>query len=584
MKRCMTGVRAIAALLCQTVLLGSVNALLPAVSVYAEDAASAAYSETDVSFAETRQSIMQVQALAAELYDQNADQFAGRNGGFSWDTEGKKRSWTYYNGIMMDAYLMMDDCLITDVSNFYPSVNSFYDANISDSGSVDTTGNKDNYYRETELDSIPPVRALFDLLKSDTITNDEREKYTQLILHVFNLMANDYPTVEGTDGNFKHKYGSGNSGWSTYPIALDGLYMAQPFFMELANAIDAGLIDGTDAGIVPDNIYADVSARMCWVGEHLYDTETGLYNHGWGTEAGVNGQFWLRAEGWYAAALADVISMLPEQFETERNKLIAIENRLFEGIMQYQDAETGMWYNVIDRDGALKGSKVSNQLESSGSALIAYAMLKAYAGGFADETICKAGLHAFNGIVRTQLDSDGLHNIYISSGVGTTAESYLSKSYQVNEAKGAAPLMMAACFADRATKRYFGPIPEVEGDLNADGALTVSDAVLLQKWLLAVPNTYLPNWKAADFCSDHTLDATDLCIMKNALLNHKQSKLPKVTYGRAMSEDFQTALARCLADTDTTFDFSEYTLDARALSYILDENDEQIGDQRYIRV
>ena len=50
--------------------------------------------------------------------------------------------------------------------------------------------------------------------------------------------------------------------------------------------------------------------------------------------------------------------------------------------------------------------------------------------------------------------------------------------------------MMAACFADRAAERRYGPVPEAEGDLNADGALTVSDVVLLQKWLLAVPNTY----------------------------------------------------------------------------------------------
>ena len=29
-----------------------------------------------------------------------------------------------------------------------------------------------------------------------------------------------------------------NASWFTYQIGLDGLYMAQPFFMELANALD----------------------------------------------------------------------------------------------------------------------------------------------------------------------------------------------------------------------------------------------------------------------------------------------------------------------------------------------------------
>ena len=61
---------------------------------------------------------------------------------------------------------------------------------------------------------------------------------------------------------------------------------------------------------------------MEWIGENLYDSEKELYNHGWGPEAGVNGQFWLRAIGWYAAALADVIDMLPESFADRRSGLI----------------------------------------------------------------------------------------------------------------------------------------------------------------------------------------------------------------------------------------------------------------------
>ena len=45
----------------------------------------------------------------------------------------------------------------------------------------------------------------------------------------------------------------------------------------------------------------------------------------------------------------------------------------------------------------------------------------------------------------------------------------------------------------------------VRGDVNADGALTVADVVALQKWLLAVPDTHLANWKAADLCEDERL-------------------------------------------------------------------------------
>ena len=59
---------------------------------------------------------------------------------------------------------------------------------------------------------------------------------------------------------------------------------------------------------------------------------------------------------------------------------------------------------------------------------------------------------------------------------------------------------------------------ETKGDANADGAFNIADAVLLQKWLLAVPDTVLPYWKAADFNEDNQLDARDLSMMKRELM------------------------------------------------------------------
>lgn len=58
----------------------------------------------------------------------------------------------------------------------------------------------------------------------------------------------------------------------------------------------------------------------------------------------------------------------------------------------------------------------------------------------------------------------------------------------------------------------------IMGDVNNDGAFNVSNVVLLQKWLLAVPDTHLANWKAVDFCEDNKLNVFDLCLMKRALI------------------------------------------------------------------
>ena len=60
--------------------------------------------------------------------------------------------------------------------------------------------------------------------------------------------------------------------------------------------------------------------------------------------------------------------------------------------------------------------------------------------------------------------------------------------------------------------------PFIMGDVNDDGVFSVSDVVLLQKWLLAVPNTHLENWRAANFCDDDRLDVFDLTLMKRAMI------------------------------------------------------------------
>lgn len=65
---------------------------------------------------------------------------------------------------------------------------------------------------------------------------------------------------------------------------------------------------------------------------------------------------------------------------------------------------------------------------------------------------------------------------------------------------------------------------KVRGDVNSDGRFDVSDAVLLQKWLLAEQDAVLKDWEAADLCKDNVLDVFDLCILKKELLSADTKK------------------------------------------------------------
>lgn len=66
---------------------------------------------------------------------------------------------------------------------------------------------------------------------------------------------------------------------------------------------------------------------------------------------------------------------------------------------------------------------------------------------------------------------------------------------------------------------HYNYVP-VSGDVNDDGKFDIADVVLFQKWLLAVPDVKLANWKAADLCEDGRLDVFDLCLLKRMLVEN----------------------------------------------------------------
>lgn len=57
------------------------------------------------------------------------------------------------------------------------------------------------------------------------------------------------------------------------------------------------------------------------------------------------------------------------------------------------------------------------------------------------------------------------------------------------------------------------------GDIDQNGRVDVADIILLQKWLLAIPGTHLPNGKAGDLHQDDKLDVYDLGMLKRLVIS-----------------------------------------------------------------
>ena len=360
-----------------------------------------------------------VQTYADYLRTQNIKQDYSK-GGFSWDTEQKPKTWIYYNGVMLDAFMRVgSDDMVAYVSEVYD----------------DTLDVLASQYTAGEVDSVPMALALFDLLGSnDAVLNAD---YVDAIEYVFDQLWNKQTSLgEEYGGNYHHKM-KGDS-WNTWKFGLDGIYMALPFLMEYANALDEGLL--TNNTVTSASIYNTVYSRLDWVATTMYDEYTGLYHHGWNGRQG-NGQFWGRGIGWYAVALTDIIDMMPPGY---RPQLKANLTKLFDGMLRWQDDETGMWYNVVNEDSSLTANNNSNMLETSVSSMMAYAMIKAYREGWVDVKYYEAGLRALNGVVSNKMTgTTSVKDTYKSSGVCTTPEDYLKNPYTVDEAKGVGALILA---------------------------------------------------------------------------------------------------------------------------------------------
>lgn len=92
------------------------------------------------------------------------------------------------------------------------------------------------------------------------------------------------------------------------------------------------------------------------------------------------------------------------------------------------------------------------------------------------------------------------------------------KIYNRRTLKVAEPDLLNTMIAASKGESYT-PDKSVKGDVNDDGQFNISDVVVLQKWILAVPDTNLVNWKAVDLCEDEQLNVFDLCLMKRLLVS-----------------------------------------------------------------
>jgi unsaturated rhamnogalacturonyl hydrolase len=335
-----------------------------------------------------------------------------------------KESWNYEDGCVLKGVTDLYDC--TTDSRFKGFIEKYVNGFVNEDGSI--KGFNPNHYH---LDDINSGKILFQLYNE---TKDE--KYKKAICNLYEQILIQPRT---NDGNFWHKDIYPNQVW------LDGLYMVMPFYIKYEKVF--GNIEN----------FKDIYNQFMNVRKLIWNDDKKLYYHGYDESrkeawcdkvTGVSSNFWVRAEGWYVMALIDVLDEMDEELLEEFKELRDLFIEAIEGLLKYQDLETGMWYQVIDKVG-----ESGNYLETSGTLMIAYSILKGTRLGYLPQEYREKGLKAFQGTVDKYLiNKDGnivLDGICGVAGLGNTPyrdgsyEYYLSEKIVTNDPKGVGAFLMA---------------------------------------------------------------------------------------------------------------------------------------------
>jgi len=347
------------------------------------------------------------------------------------ESEGKWFSlrWHYIESCLLKAYL--DSYHESGDDKYYRFVKQFIDRLYDEKGRIPEIDVR--YY---SIDQIRPATVLFDLY------HKEKDSRYKQVMDLIYEQLNTYPRTKS--GNFWHK--------ENYPfqVWLDGLYMGQPFLVRYIKEF----ADNKD--------YSDTIHQFMNVRKFIFNEQNRLYYHAYDESremfwcdksTGMSPHVWGRAVGWFVMALVDVLEILEDE-PADSEPLKALLQEAVDGILPYQHSG-GMWYQVVDL-----GEQPGNYLESSGTLMLAYAMLKGARLGLVPAKYAEYGQAAFAGTVRHYLREEQgevlLGGICRSAGLGKNPDTgrirdgsfkYYTESEAIvtNNGHGVAPLLMAYC-------------------------------------------------------------------------------------------------------------------------------------------
>lgn len=284
------------------------------------------------------------------------------------------------------------------------------------------------------VDNIAPGRAVLALYQQT-----KNEKYRLAAKALWDSLKKHPKTSEGA---FWHKKKYEHQLW------LDGVYMAMPFLAEYALMFEQGE--------ARHHALEEVAKEFELTKKYLQDPATGFYYHGWDEakaqdwadkNTGLSPEFWGRGVGWLAMAIIDVLELIPESDTELRQPIIQMAQEMAVALQNSVDDETGTWWQVMDKPGA-----VGNYRESSATAMFTYFLASAVDKGYIEPSYKALAEKSYQGMLKefVLVHENGeisIKNICYVAGLGFGRDGsydyYMSEPVWENDPKGTVPFMLA---------------------------------------------------------------------------------------------------------------------------------------------
>lgn len=204
---------------------------------------------------------------------------------------------------------------------------------------------------------------------------------------------------------------------------LDDLFMSVPALAQM------GKYSGQK------KYYDDAVKQVLQFSKRMFNSEKGLYMHGWIQGMPEHPQFhWARANGWAVMTMVELLEVLPADY-AGRDQVLGLLKRHIRGLANYQSPQ-GFWHQLIDKN--------DSYLETSATAIYTYAIARAINRGYIDAQVYGPMVClAWNAVVSKVNEKGQVEGTCVGTGMGFDPAFYYYRPVNVYAAHGYGPVMLA---------------------------------------------------------------------------------------------------------------------------------------------